>query len=281
MKIKVIIIWILLILLPCEAAFPDILKTHTFTPVEIALSNVDKDTLVVLDVDEVLITSVDQYFKRPRGPVNDKLYSEFKKDLSPERYDYLDSILYLESKFKVTNQKLIQLIKKLQENHIPVLALTAVSPGKLGKIQSRADWRIQHLKGFGISFAEYWNKIKSKYFTEFKVNDSRKQPLFKSGILFSSNTPKGEVLKAFLAYINLKPKKIIFLDDMRKNLESVEYFCNQQGIEFLGFEYLASYTQVKPINEELVRFQLNTLKSKEYWLNDEEAEKQLLSLQAQ
>ena len=84
------------------------------------------------------------------------------------------------------------------------------------------------------------------------------------------------VLKAFLAAANAQFKHIIFVDDLRNNLESVEDFCNEAGIAYQGFEYTANVNS-STLNEKRVKIQMDTLINKNKWLNDLEADKELTS----
>ncbi|RYZ84556.1 MAG: DUF2608 domain-containing protein, partial [Proteobacteria bacterium] len=57
------------------------------------------------------------------------------------------------------------------------------------------------------------------------------------GVVFSGETPKGVLLKRLIAMSKVKPKKIIFFDDRRYNLESVEKELKSEAIEFMGLRY--------------------------------------------
>jgi hypothetical protein len=87
--------------------------------------------------------------------------------------------------------------------------------------------------------------------------------------------PKGEVLKAFLDYAELSPKKIIFVDDKEKNLKSVEAFAREAKIPFIGFQYTAIVDRSKSLlNEKRAQLQFEVLEKEHKWLSDEEADKQ-------
>ncbi len=51
--------------------------------------------------------------------------------------------------------------------------------------------------------------------------------------------PKGETLDAYLQFAKIKPKKIIFIDDILTSLETVSEYCKKTNIQYIGYEYTA------------------------------------------
>ncbi|MFA6534623.1 MAG: DUF2608 domain-containing protein, partial [Candidatus Babeliales bacterium] len=75
------------------------------------------------------------------------------------------------------------------------------------------------------------SKLGSKYF---------------NGILFCDGYYKGPALKAFLlGHPELKIKKIVFVDDKLKNLESVKVSAQELGIKFVGLRYACTDARTK------------------------------------
>jgi hypothetical protein len=71
--------------------------------------------------------------------------------------------------------------------------------------------------------------------------------------------------------VKWKPKKIIFVDDNADYLKSVSYMCEENSIEFIGFQYLAEvFNQDKEINPEIAKIQIKILDEKQIWLQDNE-----------
>lgn len=127
----------------------------------------------------------------------------------------------------------------------------------------------------GRSFQE----VKDVTFNFLKSKDPTRVPMFKNGIVFACHLPKGQVLKTFLHYAGLSPKKIIFMDDLRENLESVEAFCQQTGIKFIGFEYTAVTERSKiPLDEKRAQLQFEVLEKEHQWLSDDEADIRVQSM---
>lgn len=51
-----------------------------------------------------------------------------------------------------------------------------------------------------------------------------------------------------LQFVNIKRKKIIFIDDRINNLETVGEFCKKFNIKYIGYEYTAIKEQAKHLN---------------------------------
>lgn len=67
-----------------------------------------------------------------------------------------------------------------------------------------------------------------------------------NGILFCDGYYKGPALKAFLlGHPELKMKKIVFVDDKLKNLESVKVAAQELGIKFVGLRYACTDARTK------------------------------------
>jgi hypothetical protein len=109
-------------------------------------------------------------------------------------------------------------------------------------------------------------------FLEFpKDSDKQHPPLFKSGILFSSTHPKGDILRQFLDAIRWYPSHVVLIDDRIESLESVESALNAMRIPFTGYHYLA--VEKLPINldHEVAEYQFRHLEEQEIWLSDADA----------
>lgn len=247
-----------------------IITTHTLEPIELSLKDADQTTLVIFDVDDVLLMPTDSIYLISRGDYFNNIMEDFKKRYTEDQIEKMINAIMIGRPVKIVDSKIISIIKSLQKNDIPVMALTALSTGAFDNNKSFVEWRIQQLKEVDITFNNKWNALNSKKFTNLKAINP---PEYKGGILFSSGIPKGDILQSFLFECNLKPKRIIFLDDRRNNLESVKKFCDAAGIEFLGFEYTA-VKEIKPADVDLKRaaLQIEILQRKLIWLSDHAAD---------
>lgn len=64
--------------------------------------------------------------------------------------------------------------------------------------------------------------------------------LYKQGILFVGDyNQEGDVLLSFFSTISSTPKKIVFIDDRRKNVEELEKYLASLPIDYVGVHYTA------------------------------------------
>ena len=243
----------------------------------------NENTLVIFDVDDVLLMEEDQIL---RGNTKAKkhlksLFSQLDKEfgpLNPEQWNSLKSEILLSSKRRVIEEEAVLLIKRMQSMGAKVIVLTACQIGACGSINSLPEWRIQELKHHNMDFSQAFSKIDDLSLddADFKKN---KQPLFKSGCLFSTGYAKGVVLKHFLkhlkkAYPEWKLKKVIFFDNQKDNLESVEITTKRLNILYKGLFYTFS-EKLSQINLKLGKFQLYYLFKHKKWLTDSQARAQI------
>jgi len=256
-----------------QPAFAEIIPAPTLVPIEAAIKEADRDTLVIFDVDDVLIVAKDQILQPQYKKFLETLNKDIETRYSEKEAQKLWSIIRITYKNELIDPKMVPLIQETQARGIKVIALTNAMTGPFGEIPSLEDWRIEELESFEYVFKNSWNDIKPKIFSDLKTEDPKRFSLFKAGILFACGVSKGEVLKAFFLYTGLLPKKIIFIDDKKKNLESVETFSNEAKIPFIGFHSIAVAERPKsPLNEKRAKLQFEILEKEHKWLSDEEAD---------
>ncbi|EFB41392.1 DUF2608 domain-containing protein [Parachlamydia acanthamoebae] len=237
------------------------------------IENIDEDTLVVFDVDEVLISTTDIFLH----PECDEIflgliYDAFEKAKTDKEKDELEnqlSLTMLLPKRVLVEGSTPGFIESLQVKGIKTMALTSCPTGRFGVIPSVEQWRIRHLKTLGIDFSAEAPCQESFSLTEI-CKKNRPAPLFENGILFSKGYSKGEVLIAFLKRINWKPSNVLFIDDLADNLESVKQYLDEFDIPFVGFHYLGASLPKDKIDPDLIKFQFDYLLKHGKWLSDEE-----------
>lgn len=258
-----------IIVLPYSVAQAEIVQTSTLEPIMDRIEKSDENTLVVFDVDEVLVKAEDQILQLSYKKELDKIIADLSQKHSPEKIKDLKSIVFLTYKKSLVDPKIKEVFNLLAKKNIKFIALTATPTGKLGQIESLEDWRIEDLKRFGFDFGHSFPEIPTTTFTNLSCSKNPKQfCTYKGGILFSCSVPKGNVLKAFLTLTNHSFNNIIFIDDLRHNLESVEEFCEEADLTHYGFEYTAAQGSLTPLNQQRAQIQINTLIEKGEWLTD-------------
>lgn len=163
-----------------------------------------------------------------------------------------------------------------------MLGLTSGVTGAFGKIRSMERWRIESLKDINIVFHQNFINAKPGTLDQYIPNIIKHYakarhvcfPAAQDGVVFTCMASKGEVLEAYLQFANIKPRKIIFIDDRLKHLETVADFCKKFNIQYIGYEYTAIKEQIKHLEFNLLRLilQYKILELTKTWLNDAEAD---------
>lgn len=256
-----------------QIGFAEILETTEFSMLESHLHSADQNTLVIFDIDEVIIETTDSILKPQHKPHFLKLEEELLERTSKEEALYLRSIIFQEQGIKLVEDKILDTFHNLKNRGISIIAITYIPTGPRGKIAKFEDWGLSRLNKFGIDFRKF-NNLKDHTFSEIPAKHG--VPLTKNGVTFTALATKGVLLDAVLKHNNIKPKKVIFIDDKLSNLQSVESTCKNLNIPFIGIQYTAVIKSNKwEFNEELARLQFQVLEKEHRWLSDKEAMEQL------
>ena len=229
-------------------------KLHTAKEVEQLAKTIPKDGIVLLDVDDTLITPKASLFRIAPG----ELSAVDLIKLDPATYPNFKEIV---SKWRAARKTMLvdedwsQIINEMKKTH-PVYALTKMDTGKFGVIESMEEWRHNELKSFGFEFSP------------FTANNSEIASFY-DGIIMTGSYSKEETLEQYIHL--LKPlKHIIFVDDKLQYLEEVASFCKNHNIEYIGVHF-CGVERFKPhINPEIAKFQKELLLNNKEWLEDEE-----------
>lgn len=238
---------------------------YKITPIasfaEVDFNAIDRDTLVVFDVDETLIQPVDMYYINEGSPQAQAVKKKLIEG-HPEIKDwdeYMD-ILIKQVQRPLLEPMVIAKINALQKIGVIVIAVTAMNTGKYGQYDRLERWRYEHLGSFG--FEGSFNDL----IIDFEMNN--KKPVFYKGILATDTLLKGPVLFAFLDRINHRPKKIIMFDDSKEYLESVAEESKKHGVKFQGYWYKGAHE--KAWDQVVIEYQIEHLLKHKKWISDDE-----------
>lgn len=270
---KLLKLSILVALISNKTVTAGIIETNSLEPFENAAETATNDTLIIFDVQEVLIVAKDQIltplYKDDYRVIKDRIISTYPHDQQIKLF----STILSEYQTEIVDHKIVKTLENLKQKGIKAIALTSGYTGSYGVIKSREDLRLKRLNEIGISFKDSFPNIAPLIFLHLEGVNSKHLPMFKDGVIFACRLSKGEVLKAFLNEVNYKPKKIIFVDNQLKNMKSVESYCQEEGIEFIGFHY--NFIRSKPklaLNKKVVQYQFKVLERDHRWLSDKEAQ---------
>jgi hypothetical protein len=229
------------------------------------ISDANHDSLVLFDVDDVLI--MDEHEYRLTHPYRKQWRQDSKTRLSTQERDLLFSIIMADRDVRLVDPQIRNILGDLEKRQIPTMALTKLYTDKFGIIDKMQDWRIKELRSIDIDFAKL-TPIKE----EIVVNELQAGygvPLLTEGVILTANCDKADILEYILHSKKYYPKSIIFVDDVLENLEVVQNLCDELKINFHGFEYLGA-GQVPEIEldekTEQIRFQI--LEQQRRWISE-------------
>ncbi|KKP22564.1 MAG: hypothetical protein SZ59_C0005G0029 [candidate division TM6 bacterium GW2011_GWF2_28_16] len=253
----------------CNTNFP---KINSYSQVKELFDHCDKNSLIIFDIDDTLITSQDAFANDVLFPWYFKIIAGIKYPkiiFDKEKIEYIASIVVQNSVRYVFDPDIVNIIKNLQNKNIPVIALSYMKAGTVGIIKNLPEWRANMLNNLDINFTSKYPDIIFKKLPQ-KYNN---YPCLYKGILCTNEESKGLTLGAFLDCYNLNPDKIIFFDDMKDNLVSVKKECQKRKINFMGFQVTGVQLKRPVWNTKRALLQLDFLIEHEQWIPDEVANK--------
>ncbi|MFC1841716.1 DUF2608 domain-containing protein [Candidatus Dependentiae bacterium] len=197
---------------------------------------VDDKTLVIFDVDNTLIETV-QEFGCYTWSCN--MTSRFEKK-GIEYFQAMQKTCAIFAKikdfisFKTVEPEALDVIKKLESDNIKTMALTK-------RMFSTKQSTIEQLLSVNIEFSK-----KTIHDKEIKFDDMIG---FSEGILYSGlGDNKGECLISFLEKISYTPENIVFVDDGKHHVENVYSNVTAKNIPITCIRYGAADQRVANFN---------------------------------
>lgn len=236
----------------------------------------DSKTLVVFDVDDVLITKSDLALRNPSLLTKKLLWNYPLKIFNV--YKLCEKIAIDSTSKLMEDEKTLELINFLEESQIKTIALTHCPHNEINNYNlydNFADWRYNDLKNLGIDFAKLSQNVEDLTLD----NGSR----ISNGILFAHNSSllgggllaklfgrldKGKCLEELFNKIELKQdiSKVVFIDDLETNVLAVESFCKRNDIEFHGVNYRQKLDFVDQVTDEEFCEKLQFFFDNDHWM---------------
>jgi len=236
---------------------------------------IDNQTLVVFDVDEVLIyakpESIRELYvgsKEVYSVINQVAQNKGGLAGSFSAVD-LESMIYAKSTRHLVEKGVSRLIERLKTNS-HVIALTNFYTGEFGVIPSIENWRYNELKGYGIEFEDVG-------LIEFGNMSSLRgrNPVHDRGIIYCDYVNKGDLLLEYYKQLPYPINHVIFIDDKPNNCLAVEKAFDGVVDTVEVYNYLGGIKEKAPFDPELAKLQLTTLMLRGSWLEDAEAKEML------
>ncbi len=199
-------------------------------------------TLGIFDLDLVITIPKNPALQEKNLRMHSRIYQQIMDSMTPIEKDYAGNMKNTLSGSCLVEKEAPSIINDIQKKGIKLIGLTATMCGRLGHIKCLEKKRGKELRKFGIDFSPSFKELEATEFTNLN-SFNHCYPSFRYGILFSngeqSKNTKGQLLTEFFKKINVKYKTVVFIDDKRSNLESVENALKKYdpNIQFLGLEY--------------------------------------------
>ena len=214
---------------------------------EVDSKEVDSKTLVIFDVDMVLVQPGEPAFQMANMKRFSPICKKIMKEIPAEKQMLFLSLMTTKYDPVLISDCTFEILKQLKQKKIPVMALTANITGAFGAIPDMAKWRVAGLKKLGIDFSEsapFSTLVSTPVLFSELAPYRGNYSLFMDGVLFVNGTvvSKGEALLAFFKRTQQLPDKIIFIDDREENLKSVEASLQtlQKPIDYRGVHFLGA-----------------------------------------
>ncbi|MFV9843723.1 MAG: DUF2608 domain-containing protein [Rickettsia conorii subsp. raoultii] len=249
-------------------------KVHDFKEVIEAVKQTDNTSLVLFDVDEVIVMDSDE--SRLTHDYRKELMKNIEKRLTRKECELLLSIVLKDRKARFVNPDILTIFALLTEKNVPAMGLTKLPTGKFGVIEDMIEWRIRELTELKVSFQEF-SPLEDEIIIE-DFNAGYGKPTLKDGIIYTAEYDKGSMLEYVLRKTNYYPPSIIFIDDIEENLLSLQEICKKLKINYQGFEFTGSVIVPEPVlDAQLEKIRFEILEKEYKWLTDEKLKKHTLS----
>ncbi|MDR3285557.1 MAG: DUF2608 domain-containing protein [Holosporales bacterium] len=209
-------------------------------------SNNLEDTLIVFDIDQTLVYPVNKAFCSCSLEAHRSFLNELASTLSREKEEAMWN-LAVSGPSKIREEKTLECFNNFKKKGGTVITLTAAGPGKLFEHKRFDIFRYNLLKKKGFDFSDACEETDFCFteFSSFRGNF----PTYYNGMISGNGTvgeaTKGRILVAFLKKCKKYPKKVVFIDDLKENINSVAVVLEEQKMPYLSIEYGMSMTKLE------------------------------------
>jgi len=223
-----------------------ILELFSLKPLISHIAADREDVIVVFDIDNTLLKSIHQLGSVAWG---DSIAADLEsKGISKREAQEVVSIFWRtvqpNVKVQAVDPETPHIIRSIQKEKISVICLTARKPEELNNT-------LNQLQSIGVDLSEAFPFLHPSQ-TLASISDA----LYCKGILFATPfNKKSHVFISFLKENNLKPKKVIFIDDKISHVEDVHNALLNEGIECVGIRFGGADEDVKQFNPSIAEMQ--------------------------
>jgi len=230
----------------------------------------DKDTVMFVNLNDVVVMPKSNMFSYNSNPYRMFIKNMISKGKRMPRYNKIVSKWYEQRKVKLVEGGWKGFIKKLQAKGVTVYGICSM-PIHLMNIEPKIYKELQDL---GISFA---SKINGKDELEIEKKERWFSSFYK-GIIFPGPYGQSHTLMEFLKITNISPKKMLFVSNLKPDLQRINKSLRVFDMEFYNIIYLGAHETGNRPNKQIVKLQQKHLITQGVWLEDQAATAMLKSL---
>lgn len=219
---------------------------------------IDHKTLIVFDIDNTLMETEqtlgsDQWFYyRWNQLLTEGFPAKEAKIQALKEWISIQNI----SKVKVVEEGTKEFVQKLQNENYTIIGLTT-------RGLEMSFTTVTQLESLGIML-----NTTSPFKDDLFFKNRNKGVYYHQGILFTMATPKGDALYTLLTIIDLRPDKIVFINDKKEHLKDVEKMCIEKNIPYIGLRYNYLDHKIQNFDKNIAEIQFDKYGK---FLSDEEA----------
>lgn len=245
-------------------------STSKWEVVKEQLDKLEWGDLLVSDVMGVIYYPGDALISSGGKGMYKSFLDNIEKEEGFEKRKMLEGTVKRSFRPVAVSQELVDYMQNVIKRKIKFVILTSGKTGELGPIEDLAELRIGRLKQLGLNLRNMFDK------NSFKIEGPKlkigRPSVYKDGVIFASKNDKGESLEAFLKEVKFKPKKIVFIDNQMRKIDSVKKICEKHKIDFIGIHFTKIYDlTAEPVDKKIAEKQLSFLKNRMIWLSDKQA----------
>jgi len=266
MKNKLKILVCITALCFCHISSGKIITTYSVTSQtmkNVAASISGKDNVVFINLDDVLTIPESLMFSYGANPYRTFIEDMVSLGKTIPAYDRVVAKWYQQRSLKLVEKEWVDFVKKLEEKNVTIYGIYS-APIHLLNMQEKLYQDVQNL---GITFTDKVND-KEHFIIE---REGRWGSMFYKGIITTVPYSKSHTMMEFLRITNLAPHKLVFIDNMKKELKRVDKMLRVFDMENYNVLYLGAQRIAKEPDERVVKLQQDTLINTGKWLEDDEA----------
>jgi hypothetical protein len=210
-------------------------------------SHVELDTMILLDIDETLITAAQMLGGDIWFESRIKKYQEEGDDFPIALERALNewiAIMHL-TRMELVEPEISTVLSQIQNKGISVMGITA-------RGLALATRTVFQLREHQVDLAKT-----SPRQEDFCFPVQGHTVLYREGILFTSGRSKGEAFFQLCDKLGKTPKRVVAVDDKLSHLQSLEKEALKRGVEFIGLRYGFTDEKKAAFSPEIADYQLN------------------------